>query len=144
MLSFRFKMRGRLYRITILPGLRRLRTSRKATEKPGIAWSETKREKRSAAEARLTELRTWELERLAGEHLAQPEDLLSIGGHGLADFLTPEGWVDQDAVADAAVELIESRPGLAKNPKVRATDHTQGTGSASSQSQPQWGDLFKK
>ena len=46
MFSFRIKRRGRLYRITVLPGLGRRRTSLKATEKQSTGSNETKREKR--------------------------------------------------------------------------------------------------
>jgi hypothetical protein len=72
-----------------------------------------------------------------------PGDLLSLGGRGVADFLTPEGWVDHDAVADAVTELIESRPGLAKNPRVAAVDMSQGRGNGSVRSQPSWGEFLK-
>jgi hypothetical protein len=96
----------------------------------------TAREALTAAEARIADLQVRELERLAGEHLAQPGDLLGIGQHSMADFLTPEGWVDQDAVADGAAALIESRPGLAKTPKVRATDSSQGYGGSGTPGSP--------
>jgi hypothetical protein len=100
------------------------------------------RQERDALSARLTELQTHELHRLAGEHLAAPEDI-GLSGKALADYLTSEGWLDHDAVADAAADVIESRPGLARNPKVRATDLSQGSGNGSGGSQPQWADLLK-
>jgi hypothetical protein len=99
------------------------------------------RQERDALSARLTELQTQELHRLAGEHLAAAEDI-ELSGKTLADYLTPEGWIDHDAVADAAAEVIESRPGLARNPKVRAVDRSQGSG-GSGKSAPEWSDLFK-
>lgn len=101
------------------------------------------REALSTAETRIADLQVRELERLAGEHLAQPGDLLGIGQHSLANFLTPEGWIDHDAVADAAADLIDSRPGLAKNPRIAAVDRSQGRSSPES-GQPQWADLFKE
>jgi len=98
----------------------------------------------AAVEARIAELQTREVERLAGESLSQPADLLSLGGIGLADLLDEAGNVDSAAVADAAAELIASRPGLAKNFRVPAVDHTQGQGSDSpGKSGPSWGDLFR-
>lgn len=47
MFSFRFKRRGRSYRVTLFPRLRRLRTNQKALGRPGTASSGTKREKLS-------------------------------------------------------------------------------------------------
>jgi hypothetical protein len=99
------------------------------------------RQERDALSARLTELQTQELHRLAGEHLAAAEDI-GLSDKTLADYLTPEGWLDAEAVAGAAAEVIESRPGLAKNPKVRAVDRSQGSGDGSRQSAPEWSDLF--
>lgn len=101
----------------------------------------TARQERDALSARLTELQTQELHRLAGEHLAAAEDI-ELSGKTLADYLTPEGWLDAEAVADAAAEVVESRPGLAKNPKVRAVDKSQGS-AGSGKSAPEWSDLFK-
>jgi hypothetical protein len=100
------------------------------------------REERDAALATVTSLQTRELHRIAGELLAQPEDI-GLSGKELADFLTPEGWLDREAVAEAAAEIIDSRPGLAKHPKVLAVDSTQGQGGSGKPKAPQWADLFR-
>lgn len=71
------------------------------------------REQLATAELRLVQLQTTELHRLAGEILSAPEDI-SLAGKPLADFLTPEGWVDKSAVEAAAREVAQARPGLAK------------------------------
>lgn len=71
------------------------------------------REQLAAAELRLVQLQTAELHRLAGEILSAPEDI-TLAGKPLADFLTPEGWVDRAAVEAAAREVAQTRPGLAK------------------------------
>ncbi len=86
------------------------------------------RQERDAALARVEQLQTRELLRLAGEHLAQPADLLALGEVTLAELLDDDGNIDPEAVAEAAAALVESRPGLARNPKVAATDPTQGLG----------------
>jgi hypothetical protein len=101
------------------------------------------REALSQAEALIGSLHTREIERLAGEHLAQPADLLALGGVELTDLLTDEGYVDAEAVAEVAAALIESRPGLAKNPRHPAIDLSQGMGNNPGRGRPSWGDLFK-
>lgn len=100
------------------------------------------RQERDALAQRIERLQTQELHRLAGELLAQPEDI-GLSGKDLADFLTPEGWLDREAVVEVAAEVVEARPGLAKNPKVYAVDMTQGMGGGTSPKAPEWGDLFK-
>ena len=100
------------------------------------------REERDQLAARLEALQTAELHRAAGELLAQPEDI-SLSGQSLKDFLTPEGWLDHEAVAEAAQAVIEGRPGLAKNPRVLATDSTQGQGGQPGKAQPNWESLFE-
>lgn len=99
------------------------------------------REERNALAARLEELQTRELHRLAADYLAAPEDL-SLSGKTLADYLTPEGWVDHEAVEAAANELIKSRPGLAKVEPIRAIDRSQGLGN-SVDHQPTWSALLQ-
>lgn len=96
---------------------------------------------RDSLASRVADLQTRELHRLAGEHLAAPEDI-AMSGKSLADFLTPEGWVDHEAVAEAAAAVIESRPGLAKNQ--RAVDLSQGTGNGRpGKGQPSLADVFR-
>jgi hypothetical protein len=95
------------------------------------------------AEALIGSLRTREIERLAGEHLAQPADLLELGGVAVTDLLTEAGYVDDAAVAEAVAALLESRPGLAKNPRHPAVDPTQGMGRNPGKGQPTWADLLK-
>ena len=99
------------------------------------------RQERDALASRLESLQTAELHRLAGDLLAAPEDL-ALSGKALQDFLTPEGWVDREAVAEAAADLVKSRPGLAKNPKFPAVDSTQGMGGSLGKPQPSWDALF--
>lgn len=93
---------------------------------------------------RLAALQTRELHRLAAEHLAEPGDI-ELSGKALADYLTPEGWIDSGAVAEAAAEVIESRPGLAKHIQQGAYDPTQGSGlgGGAPRRAPEWADLFK-
>ena len=100
------------------------------------------REALTAAEARIQALQTREVLRHAAE-LAEPEDLLSIGEHGLADFLTEDGEVNPEAVSEAVSALIEGRPGLARNPRVSATDTTQGS-QGGGKPAPTFADLFKR
>ncbi|WP_231997450.1 hypothetical protein [Mycobacterium sp. 1245111.1] len=82
-----------------------------------------------------------EVERLASD-LAQPGDLLSLGEHSLADLLTEAGDVDEAAVAEAVAALIESRPGLARNPAQPAVDRSQGHGGPAPR-QPTFANLLQ-
>ncbi len=100
------------------------------------------RTERDALAARVEKLQLRDALRLAGEHLAQPDDLLALGEVTLADLLDDDGNVDPEVVAGAAAAVIESRPGLAKNPKVLATDFTQGTGSPAARREVGWGDFL--
>ena len=81
---------------------------------------------RNEARALVEALQTREVERLAGDLLSQPGDLLELGGVSLPDLLTEAGHVDSEAVAEAAAALIAARPGLAKNPKDRPCGHVTG------------------
>lgn len=102
------------------------------------------REERNAARAMVEALQVRELERLAGEHLAQPSDLLELGGVTLGDMLGEDGYVNPETVADAVAALIEARPGLAKNPRQRAVDPSQGSGSGRpGKGKLDWADLFR-
>lgn len=83
------------------------------------------REQLAAAELQLVQLQTAELHRLAGSILSAPEDI-ALSGKPLADFLTPEGWLDRAAVEAAAREVVAARPGLAKAQP--ANDRSQGHG----------------
>lgn len=98
------------------------------------------RDERNALAARLEQLQTAELHRLAGEHLAAPEDI-SLSGKPLSEFLTPEGWVDHQAVEAAARSVIGSRPGLSKHQT--ATDRSQGHG-VEVKPEPTWNGLLAK
>ncbi len=60
----------------------------------------------------LERYRTRELERLAAEVLAEPSDLLALGGQGLEAYVNDAGDVDADAVRAAARALVDTRPGL--------------------------------
>lgn len=101
------------------------------------------REALTAAQARIETMQLREVERLASE-LAQPRDLLQLGGVSLADLLTETGDVDESAVAEAVAALIESRPGLAKHPTQRYVDLSQGIGNdGPRKSAPTWAEALR-
>ncbi|WP_084260908.1 hypothetical protein [Mycobacterium avium] len=100
------------------------------------------REALAQAQARIEQFQLREVERFAGD-LAQPSDLLEIGGNSLADFIREDGEVDPELVAEAVAALVEARPGLAKNPRQPAVDPSQGLGGHSGKASPTWGDLLK-
>lgn len=95
-----------------------------------------------AAHAVIESYQRAEVERLAAD-LAAPDDLMTVGGVSLADLLTEGGQVDSAAVAASVAALLEQRPGLARNPRVPATDPTQGTGSERGHHAPSFADLFR-
>jgi len=101
------------------------------------------REALESAEALLGGYRSREIERLAAVYLSQPSDLLTLGEVTLTSLLTDDGFVDAEAVASAAAALVESRPGLAKNPKVLATDPTQGQGGRPPGTRASWESFLK-
>lgn len=69
------------------------------------------------AEARIESYQKADLLRAANA-LAQPSDLLDVGGHDLAAFLNDDGSINADAVTEKVAELLESRPGLAKGARI--------------------------
>jgi hypothetical protein len=103
------------------------------------------REALTATQGQLQQLQTREVLRLAGDHLSNPADLLGLGDVELADLLGEDGFVNPEAVAEVAAGIVSSRPGLAKNPVVRATDTTQGAGGTRpGNAPPGWDALFKR
>ncbi|NRI69921.1 hypothetical protein FEZ60_30910 [Rhodococcus sp. MS16] len=56
----------------------------------------------------------------AAKALAQPSDLLDVGGHDLTAFLHADGTIDTDAVTEKVAELLQLRPGLAKGARIPA------------------------
>ncbi len=69
---------------------------------------------RDALQARLDTLLTGEARRLAGETLADPDDLFGVGGVKLNDLLDEAGNIDPGRIATATADLIGSRPRLAR------------------------------
>lgn len=73
---------------------------------------DTEAERDTLAE-RVATLQRREIDRLAGERLAVPADLLSLGGVELADLLGEDGVPDAEKIKAAADQLVTDRPGLA-------------------------------
>lgn len=89
---------------------------------------------------RLAQAQRAEVERIAGETLSQGSDLLGISGHELSAYLTEGGGVDAAKVAEAAAELLSTRPGLRKTSP--AFDPTQGSGGAPPKEKTSWTALL--
>lgn len=100
------------------------------------------RAERDALAQRVEALQRAELERLAGDTMSNPADLLALTGQALADFLTEDGELDAELVAKAAAELLATRPGLRKGSP--AFDPSQGSGGKPAvKREPSWGALLK-
>lgn len=98
------------------------------------------REALAAAELRVAQMQTAELERLAGEVLSSPGDLLALAGKDLSDFVTDDGVLDADYVREVAAELLAGRPGLKR--QQRATDPSQTSGGVPKVTPASWAALF--
>lgn len=100
------------------------------------------REALATANARIERMQQAEVERIAGEHLAQGSDLLGISGNELSAYLDQEtGEIDVDRIRADARVLIEERPGLSKH--TGAFDPSQGLGGSTPKtSTPTWGSVF--
>lgn len=96
---------------------------------------------RDALADRVERMQTRELERIAGESISNPADLLKLTGKSVADFIGEDGELDTELVTEAATELLSSRPGLKKN--APAFDPTQGLGgNGQPKPEPSWGALL--
>ena len=73
---------------------------------------------RETLAAKVEKLQRAEVLRMAENTLAEPEDLLAVGGHELAEFLDEDGEVDPGAVAAALDILATTRPGLVKGARL--------------------------
>lgn len=70
---------------------------------------------RDQLQARVVALQTAEARRLAGEALADPDDLFAVGGVALESLLDQAGDVSAEAVAQAVAGMLATRPRLAKD-----------------------------
>ncbi|ALI28379.1 hypothetical protein XA26_45790 [Mycolicibacterium fortuitum] len=89
----------------------------------------TAREQLAAAEARITRYQRAEIERLARGSLSHADDLFTLSGNDVADYLTEAGDVDPDKVTADIEVILAERPGLQKpTPAPAAVDRSQGLG----------------
>lgn len=95
------------------------------------------REQVTALTARLAALQRAEVERLAGARLSHPEDLFTLSGNDVADYLDDNGNVDPDKVAADVAAILSERPGLGPTP---AVDRSQGFGNTASEAT--WASVF--
>ena len=71
------------------------------------------------------------MERIAAAALAQPSDLFDVAGLDLAALRDPAtGQVDELAVAAAVDQLLDARPGLAKDARRPTGWHNWGHSTA--------------
>ncbi|ORB32029.1 hypothetical protein [Mycolicibacterium parafortuitum] len=99
------------------------------------------RAERDALAQRVERLLTREAERLAAKNLANPADLLTLGGVTVQDLLDEDGDVDPEKVDAVIAEILGTRPGLAKNSP--AFDPTQGLSGGGHKPQASWDALMK-
>ncbi len=99
---------------------------------------------RDTIATRLEGFQRAEVERLAGDVLAQGGDLFAVGGIELEEVLTEDGTVDPAIVAMAVEQLVATRPGLHRNARPRVADLGQGArGNASGNSGGRsWSDVL--
>lgn len=98
------------------------------------------RAERDALAKRVDQLLTREAERLAAKDLANPADLLTLGGVTIKDLLDDDGEVDPEKVDSVVAEILSTRPGLGK--RGPAYDPTQGLPGGNVKPQPSWGALL--
>lgn len=95
----------------------------------------------AAATERIQRYQRSEVERLAGQQLADAGDLWRVGEVELSELLDADGNVSQDAVSAITERVLESSPGL-RRPQ-RAVDPTQGR-SMDVKSEPSWSALLNR
>ena len=101
------------------------------------------REQLATAQARIEAMQRAEIARIAGEHLAQGSDIFTMTDNDVSAYLTADGDVDTDRVAEDAQTLIGERPGLSKRRPM--IDPFQGLGGSTPMPKrvPTLSDLLK-
>ncbi|QZH60490.1 hypothetical protein K1X22_01265 [Mycolicibacterium farcinogenes] len=98
------------------------------------------REQLAAANDRIARLQRAEVERLAGASLSHPEDLFSLSGNDVADYLNEAGDVDPAKIAADIAEILAERPGLQR--PAPAADRSQGLGGSAESHPTNFSGLF--
>lgn len=99
------------------------------------------RDQLAAANERIARLQRAEVERLAGASLSHAEDLFSLSGNDVADYLTEAGDVDPAKVAADIEAILSERPGLRR--PAPAVDRSQSLGVPAETKTIGWDDLLR-
>ncbi|WP_286214043.1 hypothetical protein [Mycolicibacterium mageritense] len=101
---------------------------------------DTARQELAAANERIARMQRAEVERLASAGLSHPEDLFSLSGNDIGDYLTDDGDIDPAKVAADVEAILSERPGLRR--PAPAADRSQGLGTTAATSPENFSGLF--
>ncbi|MCP2626506.1 hypothetical protein NLB33_27050 [Mycolicibacterium smegmatis] len=102
------------------------------------------REQLAAATERIARMQRAEIERLAAASLSHPDDLFTLSGNDVADYLTEDGDIDPEKVDADIATIVAERPGLMKpTTPAPAVDRSQGIG-VEPPAQPTWHSLLSE
>lgn len=95
---------------------------------------------RDALRSTVQAFRQAEVTRLAGQHLADPDDLFTIGKAEVDALLAEDGTVDVAKVEAATTALLDARPYLMREDEVTSFDG--GARQTTAKREPSWSSVL--